>query len=85
MQKIFLFISHYVQGLTLVLFILNAYVFLETIYYWVQEVEFDNHRNEKAENSFDLASWEMIQTVPMTFYLGLCYLFMVDARAHYVT
>lgn len=67
------------------LFLLNSFVFIETIFYWVSEVEFDNHRNEKAENTFDLASWEMIQTVPMIFYLVLCYIFMVDARAHYVT
>ena len=60
-------------------------VFLETIYYWVTEVEFDNHRNDKAENMFDLASWEVIQTVPTAFYLGLCYIFMVEARSHYVT
>ena len=64
--------------------LLNLEVFFETMYYWIQEVEFDNHRNYKAENSMDLASWEMIQTIPMAFYLGLCYLFMVDARAHYI-
>jgi hypothetical protein len=27
----------------------------------------------------------MIQTIPMIFYLGLCYLYLVDARNHYVT
>jgi hypothetical protein len=80
MQKIFLYISHYVQGLTLVLFLLNSLVFIDTMYYWIIEVEFDNHRNYKAENTLDLASWEVIQTIPMAFYLGLCYLFMVDAR-----
>jgi len=85
MQKIFLYLSHYVQGFTLVLFLLNSIVFIETMYYWISEVEFDNHRNEKAENMFDLASWEIIQTIPMAFYLGLCYLFLVESRAHYVT
>lgn len=55
------------------------------MYYWILEVEFDNHRNAEAEHIFDLASWEMIQTVPMMFYLGLCYLYLVDARGHYVT
>lgn len=85
MQKIFLYWSHYVQGLTLVLFLLNSFVFLETLFFWISEVEFDNHRNEKAENMFDLSSWEMIQTVPMIFYLVLCYVFLVDARGHYIT
>ena len=85
MQKIFLYLSHYVQGLTLVLFFLNSFVFIDTMFYWISEVEFDNHRNEKAENSLDLASWEVIQTIPMAFYLALCYLFLVDARAHYVS
>lgn len=85
MQKIFLIWSHYIQGMTLVLFLLNVFVFWETIYFWVQEVEFDEHRNEYANHTLDLASWEMIQTVPLSFYLGLCYLFLVDARAHYKT
>ena len=73
------------QGFTLILFLLNSFVFLETMFYWISEVEFDNHRNDKAENMFDLASWEMIQTVPMMFYLVLCYVFLVDARGHYIT
>lgn len=85
MQKIFLIWSHYILGLTLVLFLLNVFVFWETIYFWVLEVEFDEHRNERANHTFDLASWEMIQTMPLAFYLGLCYLFLSDARAHYKT
>lgn len=60
MQKIFLYISHYVQGMTLVLIILNFIMFVQTIFYWADEVEFDNHRNEKAENAMDLASWEVL-------------------------
>ena len=85
MQKIFLIWSHYILGLTLVLFLLNVFVFWETIYFWVLEVEFDEHRNQRANHTFDLASWEMIQTMPLAFYLGLCYLFLSDARAHYKT
>lgn len=32
----------------------------------------------------DLASWEVIQTVPTIGFLSLCYLFMVDVKSHYV-
>lgn len=49
MQKLFLYWVHYVQGMTLVFIFLNAILFVETLYYWADEVEFDNHRNHYAE------------------------------------
>ena len=48
------------QGIDLVLILLNLMVFLETIFYWVDEIELDNHRNKKAENAMDLATWELL-------------------------
>ena len=60
------------------LILLNAVLFISTIYYWVQEVELDMHRNKDAENAMDLTSWEIIQTVPTMGYLSLCYLFLAD-------
>lgn len=60
MQKIFLYAVHYMQGMTLALILLNAGLLIQTIYYWCEEVEFDNHRNKAGENAHDLASWEVL-------------------------
>ena len=83
-QKIFLWFVHYMQGLALMMLFMNCGLFLQTMYFWITSIEFDMNRSKFAENAMDLASWELIQTLPTIVYLFFVYLFLVDARAFYV-
>lgn len=82
-QKIFLYLIHYIQGFTLMALLMNCGLFLQTMFFWVRSIEFDKNRSQFAENAMDLASWELIQTVPTIVYLLIIYLYMVDIKAYY--
>lgn len=75
---------HYIQGITGVLILLNLSVMIMTFYHWVENIEFDNHRNVPGTNAMDLGMWEVLQTIPTLGYLSLCYTFFTEIKSHYV-
>lgn len=42
LQKVFLLASHYLQGITLVLFFLNMGIVYETVMAWIENVDFSS-------------------------------------------
>ena len=61
LQKIFLYISHYVQGTTIFFMFINVVMWMETVGIWMSELDFGN----AIENNYELIAknlsyWELI-------------------------
>jgi hypothetical protein len=85
LQKIFLWFSHYVQGVLIALLFLNLGIFIETIIIWMSEMDFSNvFKNDYELAAQGLTTWELFQTLPTIIYLFLAYFFLVDIRQFYV-
>lgn len=84
LQKIFLWASHYVQGVTIALLFLNIAIFMETMLIWIQEIDLSNvFKNEYELTERKMANFEIFQTLPTIGYLFLVYFFIVDIREFY--
>ena len=85
LQKIFLYISHYVQGITIFLLLLNIWVFTNTVILWMSEVDLSNvFKNNMEQILNDLTKWEFAETIPNIIYLYLVYFFLADMRQFYM-
>ena len=84
LQKIFLWGSHYVQGITIALLFLNIGIFIETIYLWLESIDFSNVFKSELEDTARVMAWfEFFQTLPNIGYLFLVYFFIVMMREFY--
>lgn len=85
LQKVFLWLSHYVQGFLMALLFLNLGIFVQTILIWIEEVDFSNvFKNDYEKVTRGMVTWELFQTLPTIIYLFLAYWFLVDIRQFYV-
>ena len=85
LQKIFLWLSHYVVGFLIALLFLNLGIMFETIYIWMSEVDFSNvFKNDYEVTAKNLSYWELFQTMPTIIFLFMAYFFLVDIRQFYV-
>ena len=85
LQKIFLWASHYIQGLVIALLFLNTGMFFETILIWMEDVDLSNVFKTESENIVrNMANLELFSTLPNIAYLFLVYFFIVDIREFYM-
>lgn len=84
LQKIFLWVSHYIQGVTVALLLLNIGLFMDTILIWMEEIDLSNVFKTDIELiARNMANFELFQTLPTIGYLFMVYFFLVDIRQFY--
>lgn len=84
-QKILLYFSHYAQGITIFLLLINMGIFLDTMIIWVEKLDFSNVFQNKYESTLrGLSGFEMFFTISNIWYLFLVYFFLVDLREFFV-
>ena len=60
LQKIFLWFSHYIQGVLIALLLLNIGIMSQTILIWMSEIDFSNvFKNDYEITARMLTSWEL--------------------------
>ena len=65
--------------------ILNVATWVQTQFFWMESIEFDDNRNEMGWNAWDLTMWQLVQNVPTLIFLVFFYIFMVDIENHFIT
>lgn len=84
-QTILLYFSHYAQGITIFLLLINMGIFLDSMIIWVEKLDFSNVFQNKYESTLrGLSGFEMFLTIPNIWYLFLVYFFLVDLREFFV-